>query len=288
MSTKPSLPFFMRMVFLKVACMLLIYSSAAVGQTSASPLVLEGQVVDIKNSGPLAYVNIGIADKNIGTVSGADGQFRLVLGEQHLGDTVSFSFIGYESLRIPVQVLRELRIPVVMSPKAFQLQEIVVKNRRFKERFFGYYTEGKVAQAGFSENVLGKECGVVMNTKKPTILEEVQINFGTCTYDSVFFRLNIYQIGKADVYEPLLLEPQYFAFSKSELLQTLAIDIRDLKIEVQGKFMVSVEYYRDLGPGELFFKSKLNGSSLIRATSQGKWVQVPLGISLGVFGQVER
>lgn len=288
MSTKPSLPFFMRMVFLKVACMLLFFSLAAVGQTDTSPLVLEGQVVDIKNSGPLAYVNIGIAGKNIGTVSGADGQFKLQLHEKQLGDTVSFSFIGYESLRIPVQVLLELRIPVVMTPKAFQLQEIVVKNRRYKERFFGHFTESKAAQAGFNENVLGKECGVLMHTKKPTLLEEVQLNFGTCTYDSVYFRLNFYQINTQGEYEPLLKVPQYYAFSKAELLQTLAIDIRDLNLEVQGKFMVSVEYYRDLGPGKLFFKSKLNGSSLIRATSQGKWVQVPLGISLGVFGQVER
>lgn len=255
---------------------------------ATNQVVLEGQVVDIKSNGPIAYVNIGIANKNVGTVSGADGQFRLILGEQHMKDTVSFSFIGYETLRIPVEVLQELRIPVIMTPKAFELQEIVVKNRVFKERFFGHFTESKMAQAGFSENVLGKECGVVMRTKKPTILEEVQINFGSCSYDSVFFRLNFYKISDQDEYEPLLLEPQYYAFSKAELLQTLAIDIRSLNLEVTGKFMVSVEYYRDLGPGELFFKSKLNGSSLIRATSQAKWVSVPLGISLGVFGQVER
>jgi hypothetical protein len=49
-----------------------------------------------------------------------------------------------------------------------------------------------------------------------------------------------------------------------------------------------VEYYRDLGPGRLFFKSKLNGSSLIRSTSLASWVEVPLGMSIGVFGQVER
>ncbi len=283
----PSLPLVLRAALAGIIWLMVLFQMAA-GQSAGSTFILEGQVVSIKNSGPLSYVNIGIADKNIGTVSDADGQFKLQLNEKHLEDTVSFSFIGYESLQIPVQVLLELRIPVVMTPKTFQLQEIVVKNRRYKERFFGYFTEGKVAQAGFSENVLGKECGVVMVTKKPTLLEEVQINFGSCTYDSVFFRLNFYQITAQDSYDPLLKDPQYYAFSKAELLQTVAIDVRDLNLEVQGKFMVSVEYYRDLGPGELFFKSKLNGSSLIRATSQGKWVRVPLGISLGVFGQVER
>jgi hypothetical protein len=267
---------------------LLVCIQVAAGQSAASTFILEGQVVDIQNSGPLAYVNIGIANKNMGTVSGADGQFKLQLNEKQLGDTVSFSFIGYESLRIPVQMLLELRIPVVMTQKSFQLQEIVVKNRRYKERFFGHFTEGKVAQAGFNENVLGKECGVLMRTKKTTLLEEVQINFGTCTYDSVYFRLNFYQINEQGVYEPLLTAPQYYAFSKAELLQTLAIDIRDLGIQVQGKFMVSVEYYRDLGPGKLFFKCKLNGSSLIRSTSLASWIEVPLGMSIGVFGQVER
>ncbi|MDP2187055.1 MAG: carboxypeptidase-like regulatory domain-containing protein [Sphingobacteriaceae bacterium] len=280
------LPIVLRAAMASLISMLVLFQVAA-GQSADSTFMLEGQVVDIQNSGPLAYVNIGIANKNIGTVSAADGQFKLQLNEKQLGDTVSFSFIGYESLRIPVQMLLELRIPVVMTPKSFELQEIVVKSRRYKERFFGYFTEGKTAQAGFNENVLGKECGVPMRTKKPTLLEEVQINFGTCTYDSVFFRLNFYQMSAKGEYEPVLNEPQYYAFSKGELLQTLAIDIRNLNIQVQGQFMVSVEYYRDLGPGRLFFKSKLNGSSLIRATSQAKWVPIPLGISLGVFGQVE-
>jgi hypothetical protein len=272
--------------FLGIFLAVLLPHRAVMAQTADKSVVLEGQVIDLKNSWPLAYVNIGIANKNIGTVSGADGQFRLELGAQHLGDTISFSFIGYESLRIPVEVLQALRIPVVMTPKITQLQEIMVRNRRYKERFFGHFTDAKTAQAGFNENVLGKECGVVMRTKKPTLLEEVQINFGTCTYDSVFFRLNFYQQNAEGQYEPLLTEPQYYAFCKAELSQTLAIDIRDLNLEVLGTFMISVEYYRDLGPGKLFFKSKLNGSSLIRATSLGNWVKIPLGVSIGVFGQV--
>lgn len=268
-------------------CLLLSYQFAT-AQSSDSLIVLEGQVVDAQSSGPLSYVNIGIANKNVGTVSAEDGQFRLILRPGQANDTLSFSFIGYETLRIPVEVMFALRIPVVMHRKAVKLQEIVVKNHRYKARFFGTFTQSAMAQAGFSENILGKECGVMMRTRRPTLLEEVQINFGQCSYDSVYFRLNVYQVMDKNTFEPLLSTPQYYAFSRAELVQTLALDIRSLNIQVQGDFLISVEYYRDLGSGNLYFKSALNKSTYIRATSIGNWKKVHIGISLGVFGQVEQ
>lgn len=247
---------------------------------------LKSKVIDAKGGQGIAFVNIGVPGKNFGTVSDEQGHFSFSLTENHLDDTLLFSCIGYEPMRVPVRTLRELDMPVVMQPKAVNLKPIKVEASKLKEKYFGIYTESAVVQAGFNQNILGKECGVLMSTKQTALLDQVQINFGKCTYDSVFFRLNVYQETDSGKFENILREPLLYSYSQVELEETLAIDVRAYNIEVKGNFMISVEYMRDLGPGTLYFKSKLNKSSYIRATSQAEWVKTPIGISIGAFALV--
>ncbi|MBA4303648.1 MAG: hypothetical protein C0424_05430 [Sphingobacteriaceae bacterium] len=260
---------------------------------TASPLcgqniVLKNRTVDDRGGAGIAYVNIGLNGKNVGTVSDERGFFKLELPANAADDTLLFSCIGYETLKVPVEVLKELGMPVVMSRKAAYLPEVQVTSGRTKEQFFGYFTESPVLQAGFNQNILGKECGVLMRSKRRAVLDQVQINFGKCTYDSVNFRLNVYHKKADGSFENILKQPIVLSFSKIELKETLAIDVKPYNIEVLGEFMVSVEYVQDLGPGTLYFKSKMNKTSYIRSTSQANWVEIPLGLSIGVFAQVER
>lgn len=259
---------------------------ASFSNLSGQSTSLKSKVVDAKGGQGIAFVNIGIPGKNLGTVSDERGHFSLPISDNMLDDTLLFSCIGYEPLRMPVRTLRDLPMPVVMQLKAVDLKPIKVEASKLKEKYFGIYTESAVVQAGFNQNILGKECGVLMSTKQTALLDQVQINFGKCTYDSVFFRLNVYQETDSGKFENILREPLLFSFSQVELDETLAIDVRPYNIEVKGNFMISVEYMRDLGPGTLYFKSKLNKSSYIRATSQAEWVKTPIGISIGVFALV--
>jgi hypothetical protein len=270
--------------FVGLVCLLWLVSTAG----TAQQVELRGQVTDAVGGAGIAYVNIGLPAKNIGTVSNMQGEFALRLNDTHADDTLLFSCIGYESLFVPVSVLRELELPLVMQRKQMALPEVVIKPRKTRERFLGHFTQSNIVQAGFSENVLGKECGVLIQSKKPALLEEVKINFGKVSYDSIFFRLNIYQQLPDGSFEPAIAAPIYLAYSKYELLEPLSINLKTLDLQLSGSFMISVEYIRDMGPGILYFKSKLNGSSYIRETSQGKWVKIPLGLSIGVFAQVSK
>ena len=254
----------------------------------AQIIELQNRVVDARGGAGVAYVNIGLNGKNAGTVSDEQGHFKLQLPVHAMDDTLLFSCIGYESVKVPVAILKEWSIPVIMSRKVTQLQEVKVAAKRTKEQFFGHFTESAVIQAGFNQNILGKECGVLMRTKKPALLDQVQINFGKCTYDSVYFRLNVYQKTADGKFENILAEPILLAYSKVELKETLAIDVRPYQIVVNGEFMVSVEYVRDMGPGTLYFKSKMNKKTFIRSTSQANWVETSVGVSIGVFALVDR
>lgn len=267
---------------------LVLLLSACCSALEAQTIQLQNRVVDGRGGAGIAYVNIGLSGKNAGTVSDEQGHFKIELPINATDDTLLFSSIGYEAARVPVVVLRELTVPVVMNRKIALLPEVQITAKRTKEQFFGYFTESPVLQAGFNQNILGKECGVLMRTKKPAVLDQVQINFGKCTYDSVYFRLNVYQKTADGRFENILTQPIVLAYSNIEIKETLAIDVRPYQIQVNGEFMVSVEYVRDLGPGTLYFKSKINKKSYIRSTSQANWVETPIGISLGVFALVER
>lgn len=273
---------------MKVYSLLLLLLFAASWSAHAQNSLLKSKVVDARGGQGVAYVNIGIPGKNVGTVSNEQGHFELRLTDNQLSDTLLFSCIGYETVRVPANLLRELEMPVTLTPKVAELKQVQVEASKLKEKYFGIFTESPVVQAGFNDNILGKECGVPMFTKHPALLDQVQINFGKCTYDSVFFRLNVYQKSDSGRYENILREPLVYAYSKLEINETLAIDLRAYNIEVRGDFMISVEYMRDLGPGTLYFKSKLNKSSYVRATSQAEWVKMPIAVSIGVFALVGR
>lgn len=59
---------------------------------------LVGQVVDASTQDPLPFVNIGLVDKNIGTVTDEEGYFQLEVDPLKYGKAnLRFSMIGYES-----------------------------------------------------------------------------------------------------------------------------------------------------------------------------------------------
>jgi len=52
---------------------------------------IAGSVIKQENNTPIAYVNIGIVGKNIGTVSDKDGKFNLLIEAQYMYDSLLFS-----------------------------------------------------------------------------------------------------------------------------------------------------------------------------------------------------
>jgi len=68
----------------------LIFYSVAFSQTYS------GKLVDRHSGLPIPYANIGIVNKNIGTVSNANGEFKIELNIKEDNDTLFISCIGYE------------------------------------------------------------------------------------------------------------------------------------------------------------------------------------------------
>ena len=64
---------------------------------SQDDFLYNGKIIDSVSKEPLAYVNIGIVDYNLGTVSDENGKFELIIKTSDQDLLIRYSYIGYTS-----------------------------------------------------------------------------------------------------------------------------------------------------------------------------------------------
>ncbi len=260
---------------------LMAAASLLMGQYS-----LTGRVVDSKSHEGMPYVNIGIVGRGIGTVSGPDASFTLVIPPGYENDSLRFSMVGYESLSYRVADLinmpayKENRI-FIMQPKVTQLEEVIISPRMWKERILGNRTQSKNIIAGFNSNDLGSEVGLRVHIRRsPTLIDAFNVSIAANHYDTLRFRINFYDLKDG--------MPGQRIQKKDIIVETtmkdglLSIDLSDYHIVVYDDFFVSLEWIEDLGGDDgLYFSAGFLGSPIIsRKTSQADWEKIS-GLSLG-------
>lgn len=250
---------------------------------------ISGVVINENSKLPVEYVNIGIVRKNIGTVSDFYGKYNLPLDSQFDDDTLLFSSIGYLPFSIKISDLKKGNNKTVfLKEKVYEIKEIIVTPRTFTPHTLGITTHFKYFCAGFKENLLGYELGAFMNVKKSAIIKMVKINIAACSYDSIFYRLNIYKVTGKMNFENILTNPVYINLPKDKVKEEIQIDLQDQHIVIDGDFLVTLEHVKDLGSGYLYFCASLMDRTFYRETSQGEWKTVPVGISISVDADVEK
>lgn len=261
----------------------LISSNTILGQ------VIKGTMINADSKQPIEFANIGIVGKNVGTVTDLNGRFNFLVNSEYDNDTILFSIIGYKPLLIKIADLRKNMDNVVfLKEKAYELAEVVIRPKIVKQRTLGVTSKLKKVAAGFKDNNLGYECGILMNVKKNAFIKIVNINISNCSYDTIFYRLNIYKVhGKMD-FENILREPIYINMPKETVKDEIQIDLQSRNIVVDGDFLITLEHVKNLGNGYLYFCAGLTDKTYYRKTSQGKWETVPIGISISVIADVEK
>jgi hypothetical protein len=253
---------------------LIVFSNSTV---IAQNVVYEGIIKDKNTKENLAYVNIGIVNKNTGTVSDVKGKFQLLLDNKNDAETMKLSMIGYKSLSFKVIDFKKIvtENPIIYLEKSVsELKEIVIKNKNLQTGILGNVLDKKTVSAGFVNNVLGNEIGIIVKLKsKPTFIEAFHAIVDYNKYKELKFRLNFYDLKKG-LPNNTILQDNIIVTStikKGELI----IDLNDYNIMVNEDFFVSIELIEGLGEGGLHFLADYSGSPIItRATSQGKWNKV--------------
>lgn len=250
---------------------------------------IKGTLISADSKQPIEFANIGIVGKNVGTVTDLNGKFNLLVDSEHDNDSMLFSIIGYEPLSIKIADLRKHTAnEILLEGKTYALAEVIIKPKIFKQRTLGVTTKFKRIAAGFKDNKLGYELGILMSVKKSAFIKEVKVNISTCSYDTIFYRLNIYKVqGKMD-FENILREPIYFEIPTKSMGNEVRVDLQSRNTIVKGNFLVTLEHIKDLGNGHLYFCAGLTDKTYYRKTSQGKWETAPVGVSISVIADIEK
>lgn len=256
--------------------------------TSLMGQTIQGRVLSGTGQ-PVEYANVGISGKNVGTVTDASGRFSLTVAPEFDNDAVLISLLGYAPRQFKVADLRkQADNKLYLEAKVVALKEVIVKPRKVKQRILGVNTRSKAIMAGFKDNLLGYECGVLMKVKKSAILKKVKINIAQCSYDNLFYRLNVYAVEGKMSFVNLLRKPIYIDIPGSSIKDEIQIDLTDKNVVVEGDFLVTLEHVKDLGKGSLNFCSSLSTKTYYRKTSQGQWMTVPVGVGISVVADVEQ
>ncbi len=89
-------------------------------------LTLTGQVTDYQTKKPIAYANVGILGKSIGTVTNAEGNFIFKIPASYGQDSLKISKVGYQSVTKSIASVRGQAIRVALQEASVQLPEIQV------------------------------------------------------------------------------------------------------------------------------------------------------------------
>ena len=239
---------------------------------------LVGQVIDAAIEEPLPYVNIGLVNQNIGTVTDEAGYFELeVPGNGYADATLRFSMIGYENQDFTLQEYQDQKIfTIPLKEKATALEEVVLttKRNKYQTKILGNKTTSQLIYAAFTTNKLGNEMGfLVRGRKNPMILKKFNVSLVENDYGPIRFRLNFYDLKDGLPNETLLNEN---IIVETDIQSGIVSkDLTPYEIVIDQDFFVAIEWIEDLGPGKLFFSGGFFGSPLIaREVSQGTWSKV--------------
>ena len=144
-------------------------------------------------------------------------------------------------------------------------------------------------RSGFAYNDLGSELGIKVHVKGQVKLKDINFNVAICTFDSVTYRLNIYQSLNQTEYKNILSKLIYISFSKDKINNAITFDLSKYSIIIEGDVLITLELYKDLGEGKLLFHTEyFTGTTYHKKTSEGKWTEAPGVIGMYLHGQLIR
>lgn len=244
-----------------------------------------GRVIDGKTNEPISFVNIGIIEKGVGTVSDEEGLFHLYLEPNKFESNtqILFSALGYETLYISISDIKFVnnQYPdIILKPSLVKLNEVVVSNKgeRFIADNIGYRNYGVKNYGYWKDNIaLGGELATRIVAKKGLRrLNQFEFEVWHNPSDSLLLRVNIYEddgtIGKPGTNLNTSGENILTVVKKDDRI--IKVDLNPFDIYTKSDFIISLELLKVYGEEDLglILSATLNGyGSYRKYASQDKW-----------------
>lgn len=206
--------------------------------------VITGKIIDSENGLGLSYANIGIENRNVGTISDSKGRFKLKLKNVDNNSEIIVSYIGYKTKEYKVaSLLKNSNIIIELEPNTEVLDEVVINFKDLKAKKLGKNGKGLGLlhynfYTAYEKDVgdrLSKEMGVRINIRKDCKIEAMNFNISSNDFKSLKFRINFYNI-------------------KNSLPKDL-LNIQDIIFEIKNSY---IGWYKvDLKPYNLYLEEDL-------------------------------
>ena len=254
-----------------------------------------GTVVNATDGSPIAYANIGIVGRNIGTVSDEKGSFRLLLpgGFSSADAVLVFSSVGYLDLEVPVSDLMDQKTPnIQLKPYVHEIPEIRISKSEPKEVFYGNRSRALMTFYNFYtihdvfDDGLGRELGKVLKIGPDIKLLEFSFYINASRFKHVKFRMNLYDLS-GPTPEKIPLEKDVL-FDVNQQKGKVHVDLEPYDIYLKGyeKIGVTIQWLQsELDEGNNAFFSIPAGliatkGALYRSKSEAIWEFPAVNLSM--------
>ncbi|WP_317896747.1 alpha/beta hydrolase-fold protein [Aurantibacillus circumpalustris] len=240
-------------------------------------VAISGRVIDPLSQEALAFVNIGIKNKNIGTTSLSDGSFSINIPGTNQFDSLTFSLIGYSELKIPITQSAQKLIPLFR--KSAILEEVAIKTSKLKEKTFGlkrhnfglHFIDGSI-----NANDIVEIAQLIKLPATLTKLTSVNLYMSESSDDSISFRVNFYTYQNNRPAERLLEKQIILTQNIQE--GWLRVDVSKFNIYAKEKIICAIEFLpAKTREKRISYDVKLGGTSksFLRKNSLGEWTVPP-------------
>lgn len=189
---------------IKIAIIISCCSSFSFGQ-----IIIKGNVKDSISNLNIAYANLGIKNKSVGTITNKDGDFVLKMNKtENIKDSITISHLGYKSYSTSVEDFIKTSYHIInLSSVSQKLDEVILTSSKSKKivqnkigrtskglglMHFNFYT----AQEEDVDDRLGKEAGMRMKIKEDTYIDALSFNVTSNQFKKIIFRINFYDVKK--------------------------------------------------------------------------------------------
>ena len=263
-----------------------------------------GRLVDAETKQAIPYVNIGVFQKNIGTVSDENGNFVLGFSDYSTAsDSIIFSHIGYQTVKYAISQLLKSVGDIPLYPESTLLQEVSIKPKKMAKKFLGRNGKG-LGLMHFNfytfyekevDDRLGKEAGVLLPVKRDCFLNELQMNISSNEFSNLKFRLNLYKV--VDGIPTELIMPKEVIFEiKEGYVGLYSLDLRSYNLYLSkdmGLVAATIQWVEskktkpDSKYFSLYSSLSANSSFIYRAKSMANWVTSKQEISFSFLSECE-
>ena len=248
---------------------------------------MNGLLLDSKTNDPIQFANIGVFNKNKGTVSNIDGAFNIKFSKEFARDSLTLSHVLYETTTIPIKGSKNL--VVQLKPIENVLSEVVLSNKKKKHRKIGVRTYNPLLWM----STITKDNDILESAKQIKIPNNKTVRVKNVNFylrrgflsDSALIRINFYKSkdnlpGERVVFENII---QNRKIKKG----WINIDLNDYAVYLKEDFFIGVEIIPNSNkPLEVYMGAILTkGSGFMRTNSLGKWNKVDGAQS--IYVQVE-